>query len=335
MNGLTVIIPCYRLADRLPVTLASLARAIDDRVELLFIDDASPDATADVIAAALPRLPRARLHRLEQNRGLSGARNAGIDLVETRYLTFFDGDDTVARGYFPALLDSIDRLGVDMVRTDHIEVTGRQRVLKRIPTGFREGRVGCARDAILPVGQRTSVDYPYAWAGAYHRRLADEGLLRFPDDLRTAEDRPWIWRLHLAVEGFSVPALAGVNYHRDQAGSLTRLATSTQFDFVPAMEQVLRIVEADPESERFLPKAVRRWCELTLHHLGLMDRFPPELAHTFRQLLGRSLAGAPARVLADTLAEMTPDRRERLSRLIAPHRLPANPAVSPADGRTR
>lgn len=314
---LTVVIPCHRLADRLPLTLASLARAIDDRVELLFVDDASPDATADVITAALPRLPRARLHRLTQNAGLSGARNAGVALAETDYVTFFDGDDTVARDYFPALLDAIAGLGVPMVRTDHIEVTGRDRVLRRVPAGCRDGRIGAPRDAILPVGQRTSVDYPYAWAGAYHRSLAEAGLLRFPDELRTAEDRPWIWQLHLGVEAFSVPELAGVHYHRDQPGSLTRLADSTQLDFVAAMEHVVRIVTADPEAERFLPKAVRRWCELTLHHLGRMDRFPPEVRRTFRLLLGRSLAGAPRPVLDDTLAAMTPDRRARLTRLMA------------------
>ena len=312
-----VVIPCYRLAARLPLTLASLTRAIDERIELLFIDDASPDATADVIAAALPRLPRARLHRLDQNVGLSGARNAGVELVETDYLTFFDGDDTVARDYFPALLDAIAGLGVPMIRTDHIDVTGRTRVLRRVPAGCRDGRIAAPREAILPVGQRTSVDYPYAWAGAYHRSLAEAGTLRFPDELRTAEDRPWIWQLHLGAESFSVPALAGVHYHRDQPGSLTRLADSTQLDFVAAMEQVIRIVSADPAADRFLPKAVRRWCELTLHHLGRMARFAQEVRRTFRLLLGRTLAGAPQPLLDDTLAQLTPDRRARLTRLMA------------------
>ncbi|MDO5500557.1 MAG: glycosyltransferase family 2 protein, partial [Propionibacteriaceae bacterium] len=315
--SLTVVIPCYRLAERLPLTIASLARAIDERVELLFVDDASPDATAQVIEAALPRLPRARLHRLEQNVGLSGARNAGVALAETDYVTFFDGDDTVARGYFPALLDAIVRLGVPMVRTDYVEVTGRERVLRRVPAGCRDGRIGAPRESILPFGQRTSVDYPYAWAGAYHRSLAEAGLLRFPDELRTAEDRPWIWQLHLGVAAFSVPELVGVHYHRDLPGSLTRLADSTQLDFVAAMEQVVRLVSADAEAERFLPKAVRRWCELTLHHLGRMERFRPEVRRTFRQLLGRSLAGAPQPVLTDTLATLTPDRRGRLTRLLA------------------
>lgn len=313
---LTVVIPCYNLADRLQVTLASLERAIDERVELLFLDDASTDGTAEVLTAALPRLGRARLHRGESNRGLSAVRNLGVRLAESNYVTFFDGDDTVARGWFPALLDAITTAGTDMVRTDHLEVTGRNRVIRRVPTGFRDGRIGSPREAILPAEQRTAVDYPYAWAGAYHRSLAEAGLLRFPDDLRTAEDRPWIWQLHLGVASFTVPDLVGVHYHRDQVGSLTRLATSTQLDFVSAMQQVVRVVRADSEAERFLPKALRRWCELTLHHLGLMDRYPLEVRRTFRGLLATALAAVPQAELADALERMTLERRARITRLI-------------------
>ncbi|MDO5684008.1 MAG: hypothetical protein Q4G46_14440, partial [Propionibacteriaceae bacterium] len=84
-----------------------------------------------------------------------------------------------------------------------------------------------------------------------------------------------------------------------------------------AMQRVIDIVQADREAERFLPKAVRRWCELTLHHVGRMERFAPEVRRTFRLLLGRSLAGAPQPYLNDTLAAMTPDRRARLTRLMA------------------
>lgn len=314
--GLTVVIPCYNLAERLPLTLATLQRAIDDRIELLFLDDASTDATAEVVAAALPGFGRARLHHSESNQGLSRMRNLGVRLAETEYLSFFDGGDTVATGWFPALLDAIVAARTDFVRTDHVQVTGRQRVVHRVPSGFRGGRIGSPRQAILPVGQRTSVDYPYAWAGAYHRSLAEAGLLRFPDELRTAEDRPWIWQLHLGAESFTVPDIVGVHYHRDQAGSLTGTATSTQLDFVAAMEQVVRLVRADREAERFLPKALRRWCELTLHHLGLMNRYSPEVRRTFRGLLAEALAAAPQPELTDVLAGLTPDRRGRIIRLI-------------------
>ena len=52
------------------------------------------------------------------------------------------------------------------------------------------------------------MDYAYAWAGMYHRRLAERGLLHFTDGLRTAEDRPWIWRLHREAESFAVTRTA-------------------------------------------------------------------------------------------------------------------------------
>lgn len=314
--GLTVIIPFHNLEAMVPTTLAALARAGDERVSYLLLDDASTDHTADALAAGLHRVPGARLHRIEQNLGLSGVRNLGLQLAETDHLTFLDGDDFVSRGYFGALLDAITALGVPMLRTDHIVVEGRRRTLRRIPTGFRQGRIGSPRDAILPAAQPTAIDHPYAWAGIYHRSLAEQGLLRF-DDLRTAEDRPWIWRLHLGVEAFSVPELVGLHYRRDLPGSLSRVASSTQLDFVRSMELVVSTVQADPEAHRFLPKAVRRWCELTLHHLANLDRFTPEVRRTFTRLLATSLAQAPADALAETLAAMTPDRRGRITRLIA------------------
>lgn len=314
--GLTVIMPFHNLEAMVPTTLAALRRAGDERVEYLLIDDASTDHTADALAAGVDRVPGARLHRLEQNLGLSGVRNLGMELAETDHLTFLDGDDFVSRGYFGALLDAITRLGVPMLRTDHIVVEGRKRTVRRIPTGFRDGRVGSPRAAILPTDQPTAIDHPYAWAGIYHRSLVEQGLLRF-DDLRTAEDRPWIWRLQLGVEAFSVPEIVGLHYRRDLPGSLSRAASSTQLDFVRSMQLVVQTVQADPEAERFLPKALRRWCELTLHHLAHLDRFTPEVRRTFTTLLGSALAEVPAEPLAETLAAMTPDRRARITRLMA------------------
>jgi hypothetical protein len=58
----------------------------------------------------------------------------------------------------------IERMGCDFVRTDHVQVTGRQRVLHRTSHAPR-GVVLPARCGIGSAGQRSSVDAPYAWAG--------------------------------------------------------------------------------------------------------------------------------------------------------------------------
>ncbi|MCO6705232.1 glycosyltransferase family 2 protein, partial [Streptomyces sp. CHB9.2] len=75
-----------------------------------------------------------------------------------------------------------------------------------VPVGLR-GEVLDPRDAILPADRTTSVDYAYVWAGIYHRRLLERGLLHFTESLRTAEDRPWIWRLHREATSFAVTDL--------------------------------------------------------------------------------------------------------------------------------
>lgn len=320
MSAMTVIMPIRNQRELLATTLASLRGGIagDDRIAVLVVDDASTDGTAEALESGLARLPGARLVRLGEQLGPAAVRNLAVDQTETEFLTFLDGDDFVSRGYFPALLESIRRLRVEMVRTDHIVVSGRERLLRRVPTSARDGRVLDPREAINPADQPTAVDHPYAWAGAYRTELRDRGLLRFPD-LRTAEDRPWIWQLHLGAESFSVPEVVGLHYRRDLAGSLSKEHTSAQLDFVASMQQVVDRVLADPQGERFLPKALRRWCELTLHNLARLEDFPAPLGRTFAGLMGEGLAGAPADALAETLAGLTPERRDRLVRLMSAH----------------
>ena len=205
---LSVIVPFYNVQQYAPDTLKSLRANARQDFEFILVDDCSRDETPDVLARAERELPGAVYVRHEKNGGLATARNTGIDRARGEYLTFLDGDDWLAPGYYEQLVSSIEGLGCDFVRTDHVQCTARARSIHRVPHG-RRGVVMDPRDAILPADRSTSVDYAYAWAGVYHRRLVDRGLLHFTDGLRTAEDRPWIWKLHREAESFAVVSLLG------------------------------------------------------------------------------------------------------------------------------
>src|SRR5262249_31088581 len=151
-------------------------------------------------------LPGATVVRPERNQGLAGARNAGLNAAQGEYITFLDGDDWIEAGYLERLVASIERFGCDFVRVDHVQVFGPRRKVFRVPQPRRD-EVFNPRQGILPATYSTMVDYPYAWAGIYHRRLLDQGLLHFHHGLRTAEDRPWIWRLHRRAESCAVTGL--------------------------------------------------------------------------------------------------------------------------------
>ncbi|MFC9672838.1 glycosyltransferase family 2 protein [Streptomyces sp. NPDC056949] len=326
MVKLSVIVPFYNVQQYAPDTLRSLRANARDDFEFILVDDCSKDETPDILARAERELPGAVLVRHEKNGGLATARNTGLDASRGEYLTFLDGDDWLAPGYYERLLASIEGLGCDFVRTDHVQCTARARTVHRVPTG-RRGVVMDPREAILPADRSTSVDYAYAWAGMYHRRLADAGLLHFTDGLRTAEDRPWIWRLHREAKSFAAVGLLGVFYRRGVASSLTQIGDVRQLDFIKAFDQVVAETAQDKDAQELLPKAVRTYCAIISHHLGSMERFEPAVARKLKTMSSAALKRMPQDVLDDALDSMDVQRATRLRRL---RRRPAAAGVAAA-----
>ncbi|MEU3076526.1 glycosyltransferase family 2 protein [Streptomyces laurentii] len=330
MVKLSVVVPFHNVQTYASDTLRSLRANAREDFEFLLVDDCSTDGTTELLARAEHEIPGARLLRHARNQGLATARNTGLDAARGAYLTFLDGDDWLSPGYYARLVADLDALDCDFLRVDHVQVTGRKRSLRRVPVG-RRGVVLSPRGVILPADRSTAVDYPYAWAGIYRRRLLDRGLLRFTDGLRTAEDRPWIWRLHREAESFAVTGEPGIFYRRGVATSLTQIGDVRQLDFLRAFDQVVEETSADPEADLLLPKAVRTYCAVISHHLGNIDRFEPGVGRELRIRSAAALRRLPRDVLADALTAMGEDRAGPLRRLRRRRTAPG-PQTATADG---
>jgi glycosyltransferase involved in cell wall biosynthesis len=312
---LSVIVPFFNVERYVAENLRSLAHNAAADIEYVLVDDGSTDATSSVVAEGMERLTGGNLIRLARNSGLSAARNAGLTVARGRYLSFLDGDDVVAPGHFRALIQTIDRLGCDFVRTDHVQVSGQQRSLHRISHAPR-GVVCPARSGIGAARRRSSVDSPHVWAGIYDRRLLDAGLLHFDENLRTCEDRPWIWRLHLRARTFAAVGLRGVRYRRDVSASLTQRCDEQQLDFIPAFEQIVQQVCADVDTATFLPKALRSYCAVVCHHLGQQERYPPAMQRKLRASCSASLRRLPPEPLRAAVADLDPERAASVRTLL-------------------
>ncbi|MFF2732505.1 glycosyltransferase family 2 protein [Streptomyces sp. NPDC058008] len=314
MVKLSVIVPFYNVQAYAPDTLRSLRANTREDFEFILVDDCSTDGTADLLRRAADGMEGVVVRGHGRNAGLATARNTGLDAARGEYIAFLDGDDWLAPGHYTRLLAGIEALGCAFVRTDHVQVTGTSRTVRRVPHGPR-GVVGDPRDAILPAGRTTSVDYAFAWAGMYHRSLLDRGLLRFTDGLRTAEDRPWIWRLHREAESFAVLGTLSHFYRRGVATSLTQIGDERQLDFIRAYDQVLSETAADRDAGTLMPKAVRTYCAVISHHIGSVEKFEPSVARTLRTLGAAALGRMPRDVLDDVLDSMDTERATVLRRL--------------------
>lgn len=84
----SVVIPCYKQARLLPEAIESALAQTHVAVEVIVVDDGSPDNTTEVAA----RYPSVHCVR-QYNRGLAGARNGGFAVTKGEYVLFLDADD--------------------------------------------------------------------------------------------------------------------------------------------------------------------------------------------------------------------------------------------------
>lgn len=311
----TVIVPAKDAGAYLATTLATLARQFDDPAALKFvaIDDGSGDDTGELMRRFADRLPHAEVLVNAEPRGLASARNQGLAHVEGEAFCFLDGDDWMQPQRLAVLSARLRELGADFLRTDHVTVRDGVRTLVRAPHPWRE-RLVPPRQAILPETETTMVDYPFAWAGIFHRRVLERGLAEFPPGLFTAEDRPWIWRLHLQAESFAVVDAPALLYRRGVTGSLTQVRDRRQLDFARAMTAVVDLVEQDAEAPRFLPKAVWTALALSSHHLVRSRRMRPELRAEMRSGIRALLGRLPEDQVAAAVRRLDGPRRRVLAR---------------------
>src|SRR5438445_3337038 len=90
--AISVVIPSYDGAERLPRTLASLVKSrVEGEFEVLVVDDGSSDRTSEAARAFADRLPISVL-RHAQNRGRAAARNTGIRAARGGVVLILDDD---------------------------------------------------------------------------------------------------------------------------------------------------------------------------------------------------------------------------------------------------
>lgn len=285
---LDVVVPVHDGERYVDSFLATVRSNRADGVRYLLMDDGSTDGTADLVESRAGGLP-VQVVRSAVNRGVAATRNTALDLADARWVTFLDVDDWCAPGHVPAMLAHAERLGAAMVRTDHVVVDGLRRTAERAPWERRD-EVFDAVEGIGDAGGRTLVDYPYLWAGVFDRSQIAPNLLRFDEDLRTAADRPWFWRLHAAGVTCAVVSSPGYFYRRSAgSGSLTQAGADRLLDFLPAYHRVLDVALAGDDGAR-ARRGLYGACRVVGFHIDRRARLDASLQR-------RLFAGA-ARLLA-------------------------------------
>src|SRR3954452_19033796 len=115
---LSVVVPAYDVAAYLPACLDSVLAQSETLgrtgLEVVVVDDGSPDESGELAESYAARDPRVRVVHTD-NRGLGAARNEGLRHVTGDLLMFADSDDMVPPGSYAVLLRQLTRTGADFV----------------------------------------------------------------------------------------------------------------------------------------------------------------------------------------------------------------------------
>lgn len=182
---LSVIIPVYKTEQTLRRCLESvLAQDVSGRMEVILVDDGSPDGCPALCDEWARRDPRIRVIH-QENRGLGAARNAGIDIAGGTYVTFVDSDDFLATGTYPKLLQRLEEHPEIDVLEYEVSIQQAQSSMCRLA------------DAVYSNAHQYWMTtrawwHSYAWNKIYRRTLFDE--TRYADN-RFCEDMLFLVQL--------------------------------------------------------------------------------------------------------------------------------------------
>ena len=247
MTRFSVIVPMRSTEAFADECLWSVRRQTGADVEVIAVDDDSPDecgAIADRHARADDRISVVHLAR---SHGVGPARNAGIARASGDYVLFLDADDAFFDHRVLADLDAVLAAtgDPDVLLFDYEEWRPcglrRRMGLERV-VAFDEARLVAAAEH--PAVLRASW---VCWNKAYRREFVAAAGLRFPTGYY--EDFAWSIPALLAAPRVAVSERVGVRYRKCRAGSTSRAVSPRHFEVFDQLERILAFLAAHPEHD--------------------------------------------------------------------------------------
>ena len=210
----SVIVPVYNVAPYLREALDSVVGQSYRNLEIIIVDDGSTDGSSEICDEYLSD-PRVRVIH-QENRGLSNARNVGLDVSTGAYIAFLDSDDAFHLDFIKGMVDGIGDANVAVCRYEVHQGTLKSR--GQIFPRAKED-IYSRKEALQALAdRRINVS---VWNKLYRRELWRE--IRFPDG-RNYEDILTTYRIFDDCRCVKVLDQA-LYLHRRRPGSITQVWT--------------------------------------------------------------------------------------------------------------
>ena len=253
---ISVIVPVYRVEEYLERCVKSILSQTYENLEVILVDDGSPDQCPAICDACAEKDARVKVIH-QENKGLSGARNAGIDAASGEYLAFVDSDDYVSPHFIEELYQLLQDTGcaIGQCRFSYVKGDG---LVEEGDSAFCIYRGESLMEQLYGPEEKATC-FVVAWNKLYRAELFKETGIRYPEG-RIHEDEATTYRLFHEAKKLAFLDRALYGYYTENGGSITSVFSAKRLQWLTAHEERIAFFKKNGY-EKLLPAAYRKLCD--------------------------------------------------------------------------
>lgn len=236
MKKVSVIVPVYEVEDYLERCLNSLVNQTLEDIEILIINDGSPDNSQSIIDKYKEKYSEKIISISIENQGVANARNLGLDHASGEYVGFVDSDDFVELSMFEDLYKKAKEEKSDVV------VSGFTKLYTASSRNFQLGDTDLYGKSLRESPGILVAGVPYLWNKIFKRELIEKNRLRF-HNFRIFEDLLFSYECYFYAECISKYDRPLYFYRARRQGSATNSFNERFFDIFQVMNILIDIAK--------------------------------------------------------------------------------------------
>lgn len=244
----SIIVPVYKVEEYLDECMQSLINQTYQNLEILLIDDGSPDRCPEICDEWAKRDSRIKVIHTE-NHGVSHARNVGLDKASGEYIGFVDADDWVDPDYYEKMVTELLRTGADVCGVGYTRETsnGPQNILHK-----GEACVYSREKILCEIFSRV-VPKLLWWElcdKLFCRKLVTTNRLN--EHIFNAEDKLFFWQAMKEAKKFAYLPTYGYHYRMREDSATHSKITEKSLSFKYADDKIFADAKQEQEPLRSL-----------------------------------------------------------------------------------
>lgn len=271
---ITVVVPAYNVEKYIAQCLNSLVNQTDRRLKIIVVDDGSTDSTGAICEQFANRYSGLIRYVRQENRGLGAARNVGLRLTATKYVSFLDSDDWQDIRFIEKFYNELSKLDCepDLIFTlpscyneasKRVEEWMDKKTYLQI--FFAPGQVvnvqKCPALYLLEVNANRKI---------YRTAFLNRNEFYFPEQVKWEDIRPHIQLVHLAQTCAAIRD-TGFVYRTNSGDQITAGRGSGRLDFIKVFQDVLLEIGKRDYSVTEMAYVLRLLCNYTIWMIDMTD----------------------------------------------------------------